>query len=173
MASLGVSATTQVVAYDATGGMYAGRLWFLMRWLGHAAVVVLDGGLTAWRAAGRRPKRETAPSSTPAHPIVFAARTRRSIRSSGHLPAARNCFFRDDLTAEGRFKAPDVLRAKFAAVLGFRPASAIIAQCGPSVTACHNPLAPEVAGLSGAALYPGSWSEWSAQPGAPVAQGET
>jgi len=89
----------------------------------------------------------------------------------GHIPGARNRLFRDNLAADGRFKAPAQLRAEFDAITGGRAADQLVAQCGSGVTACHNLLAMEVAGLAGAALYPGSWSEWSAQPGAPIATG--
>jgi len=90
----------------------------------------------------------------------------------GHIPGARNRLFKDNLAADGRFKPADRLRREFDAVTGGRPATEIVAQCGSGVTACHNLLAMEVAGLHGAALYPGSWSEYSAQPGALVATGE-
>lgn len=89
----------------------------------------------------------------------------------GHIPGARNRFFALNM-ANGRLKSPEALREEFSAALAGRPAGETIAQCGSGVTACHNLLAMEVAGLTGAALYPGSWSEWSAQPGAPVATGE-
>ncbi len=204
MATLGVSGTTQVVAYDAADGMYAARLWFLMRWLGHAAVAVLDGGLAGWRAAGR-PVEASPPRARPrgdlvarsslvptvdydavkavgasGERLIVDARAPDRFRGEnetldpigGHIPGARNRFFRDNLTRNGRFKAPEVLRAEFTALFGDRPATETVAQCGSGVTACHNLLAMEVAGLHGAALYPGSWSEWSAQPGAPVARGE-
>ena len=202
MAALGVSQATQVVAYDAANGMFAARLWFLMRWLGHAAVAVLDGGLAGWRAAGQgvetlvpRPRLRgdcvVRPSLVPtmdydaaraaseaAEHLIVDARAPDRFRGEnetldpvgGHIPGARNRFFRDNLEGN-RFKAPDVLRAEFAALLGDLPPTAVIAQCGSGVTACHNLLAMEVAGLHGAALYPGSWSEWSAQPNAPIARG--
>ena len=203
LAGLGVSTTTQVVAYDGTGGIYAARLWFLLRWLGHDAVAVLDGGLAGWRAAGEaveaappiaRPRGDLVarPSLVPTMDyeavkaaseagdrLIIDARAPDRFRGEnetldpvgGHIPGARNRFFRDNLTKEGRFKAPDVLRAEFTAVLNGRSASDTVAQCGSGVTACHNLLAMEVAGLRGAALYPGSWSDWSARPGAPIAQG--
>lgn len=89
----------------------------------------------------------------------------------GHIPGARNRLFKDNLGADGRFKPAAQLRSEFDAITGGRPAGDIVNQCGSGVTACHNLLAMEIAGLKGAALYPGSWSEWSAQPGAPIATG--
>jgi thiosulfate/3-mercaptopyruvate sulfurtransferase len=90
---------------------------------------------------------------------------------AGHIPGAVNRFFRENLAADGRFRSPDELRAAFDALHGERAPDAIVAQCGSGVTACHNLLAMEVAGRPGAALFPGSWSEWIARPGAPVATG--
>ncbi len=203
LAALGVSGTTQVVAYDAADGMFAARLWFLLRWLGHAAVAVLDGGLAGWRAAGQGvdavPPRPRPRGNLVARPSLVRTMDYEAVKAAGaagghlildarapdrfrgenetldpvggHIPGARNRFFRDNLTG-GHFKAPDVLRAEFTAVLGGRPAADVVAQCGSGVTACHNLLAMEIAGLPGAALYPGSWSEWCAQPDAPVARDE-
>ncbi|WP_395067838.1 sulfurtransferase [Paraburkholderia silvatlantica] len=89
----------------------------------------------------------------------------------GHIPNARNRFFRDNLDADGRFKSPDVLKQEISGIAGTSDGAALIGQCGSGVTACHNLLAMEVAGMPGAALYPGSWSEWSSRKGAPVATG--
>lgn len=89
---------------------------------------------------------------------------------AGHIPGAANRFFKDNLDADGRFKTPDALAADWHAVLGDRPASVSVMQCGSGVTACHNLLALAVAGMPGAKLYPGSWSEWIADPSRPVAR---
>lgn len=198
--SWGINQDTQVVAYDAHGGMFAARLWWLLRWLGHSAVAVLDGGLPAWQAAGH-PVSQAAPSPQRGNfvenaslvPQVDAATVLANIGSGGktvidaraadrfrgenetmdpvggHIPGAKNRFFKDNLDAEGRFKAPARLKADFSALVD-DPSRAIM-QCGSGVTACHNLLAMEVAGLQGAALYPGSWSEWCADPARPVATG--
>lgn len=196
VAAWGITPTTTVVAYDADGGMYAARAWWLLRWLGHEAVAVLDGGLPAWLAAGGAltadvpPQREGA-SPYPAAPqpalptrqadelagwLVVDARAGERYRGevepldsrAGHIPGAVNRFYKDNLLADGRFKPAAELRAAFAA-LG--EPTRQVHQCGSGVTACHNLLAMAVAGLPGAALYPGSWSEWSADPARPVATG--
>lgn len=196
----GVNDATQVVAYDAHGGMFAARLWWMMRWVGHEAVAVLDGGMAAWQAQGlpltaqvQTKPRGTITARAPLVSMVGAAEVLANIgggelvvvdarapdrfrgenetidAAGGHIPGARNRFFKDNLTPEGRFKDAGQLKAELAQVVG-DPAKAVM-QCGSGVTACHNLLALEVAGLKGAALYPGSWSEWSADPARPVATG--
>lgn len=203
MAALGLNADTQVVAYDNAGGMYAARLWWMLRWAGHPAVAVLDGGIAAWKAAGHAVSKDTPgvpaqgsfrlkPSLVStvsydevkanidsAERLVLDARAPDRFRGEnetmdpigGHIPGARNRLFKDNLGPDGRFKPTAQLRQEFDAITGGRPAAQLVNQCGSGVTACHNLLAMEVAGLRGAALYPGSWSEWSAQPGAPIATG--
>jgi thiosulfate/3-mercaptopyruvate sulfurtransferase len=196
----GINQDMQVVAYDAHGGMFAARLWWMLRWVGHEAVAVLDGGLPAWTAHGMALSAEPVsklrgtvnakPSpvpivdadhilqnlSRPAH-IVLDARSPDRFRgenetldpAGGHIPGAKNRFFKDNLLADGRFKPADRLRTEFTALIATPETT--IAQCGSGVTACHNLLAMEIAGLPGAALYPGSWSEWCADPARPVATG--
>lgn len=203
MSALGIGSDTQVVAYDNSGGLYAARLWWMLRWIGHGAVAVLDGGLAAWKAAGQPVVADLPPRPTPAplkarpplakavgyeqvranvdQPrwLVLDARAPDRFRGEnetldpqgGHIPGARNRLFRDNLQADGRFKPAAVLRADFDALLDGRASEAVVNQCGSGVSACHNLLAMEVAGLGGSMLYPGSWSEWCAQPGAPVATG--
>jgi thiosulfate/3-mercaptopyruvate sulfurtransferase len=196
----GINNDTQVVAYDAQGGMFAARLWWMLRWVGHEAVAVLDGGLQAWQARGGQletahPHREhgsvEARSSLAAtvevndvlvnlssgKRTIIDARAADRFRGEnetldpvgGHIPGAKNRVFKDNLQADGRFKSAQQLRAEFGALITSPQAS--IMQCGSGVTACHNLLAMEVAGLPGAALYPGSWSEWCADPSRPVATG--
>ncbi|MGV7208521.1 sulfurtransferase [Oxalobacteraceae bacterium A2-2] len=196
----GVNDDSQVVAYDAQGGMFAARLWWLLRWIGHAGVAVLDGGLAAWQAAGLplvtpvapRARGHIAERPTLTHTVtvdqvlanldsqactVVDARAPDRYRGEnetidpvgGHIPGAKNRFFKDNLQADGRFKEAAQLKQEFAPLFG-NPSQAIM-QCGSGVTACHNLLALEVAGLHGAALYPGSWSEWCADPARPVATG--
>lgn len=198
---LGVDDDSQVVAYDAHGGMFAARLWWMLRWVGHEAVAVLDGGLPAWQAAGQplvmeatppRPRGNIAPRASLVttvdvnevlHNVDHGGRTIVDARApdrfrgenetidpvGGHIPGAKNRFFKDNLQADGRFKAPEQLRTEWEAAVG-DPKDAIM-QCGSGVTACHNLLALEVAGMRGASLYPGSWSEWSADPARAVKTG--
>jgi thiosulfate/3-mercaptopyruvate sulfurtransferase len=196
----GIGDDTQVVAYDAHGGMFAARLWWLLRWLGHPAVAVLDGGLVAWQAAGlpmvTQTARRTPGDISDKHPLVSTvsaddvlanlasqARTVVDARApdryrgenetidpvGGHIPGAKNRFFKDNLGSDGRFKDAAQLKAEFAPLFGSAPQA--IMQCGSGVTACHNLLALEIAGLPGAALYPGSWSEWVGDASRPVATG--
>lgn len=191
----GVNDDSQVVAYDAQGGMFAARLWWMLRWAGHPAVAVLDGGLPAWTALGL-PLATDVPSPAPgklqqrpslvrtvgagdilAQPQleVLDARAPDRFRGEnetldpvgGHIPGAANRFFKDNLLPDGRFKPAGQLRSELGALVA-EPSSAVM-QCGSGVTACHNLLALEVAGLPGAALYPGSWSEWCSDPSRPVA----
>ena len=199
--SWGINPGTQVVAYDAHGGMFAARLWWLLRWVGHASVAVLDGGLPAWQAQGLPMSTESSSARVPGtiaeraplvgtisanevlkniesgEKIVLDARAADRFRGEnetmdpvgGHIPGAKNRFFKDNLQADGRFKSADQLKTDFGALVD-DPARAIM-QCGSGVTACHNLLALEVAGMPGAALYPGSWSEWCSDPARPVASG--
>ncbi|HEX9812224.1 MAG TPA: sulfurtransferase [Burkholderiales bacterium] len=197
----GVSNNTQVVAYDDAGGMYAARLWWMLRWLGHDKVAVLDGGLPAWRQAGYGVTRDT-PEIEPASfewrlsdqpvetdyvvshlhdPDVLLLDARGADRFrgenetidpvAGHIPGAVSRPFRDNLNADGRFRSPQDLRKAFASLLGKHRIDNVVAYCGSGVSACHNLLALTLAGFDGAKLYPGSWSEWCSDPGRPIATG--
>ena len=218
MRSVGVDDDTRVVAYDNAGGVYASRLWWMLRWAGHRKVAVLDGGFATWKAAGHPTATTPAsaaattasthqPATAPASPgrftlreplvatisyadlrarlgdktlLVIDARSPDRFRGEnetldpigGHIPGAANRFFRDNLAVDGRFKPAAELRQSIVAITGDRAVGELVHQCGSGVTACHNLLAMEVAGLSGAALYPGSWSEWCAQPDAQIATGQ-
>ncbi len=196
----GVSQSSQVVAYDAHGGMFAARLWWMLRWVGHEAVAVLDGGLPAWTADGMwlsteysSKVRGNITASAAISSIVTVeeivanlsggslslidARAPDRYRGEnetldpigGHIPGAKNRFFKDNLESDGSFKAANQLRTEFEAMIAL-PGKTVM-QCGSGVTACHNLLAMEIAGLPGAALYPGSWSEWCADPSRPIATG--
>ena len=195
---LGINPKTTVIAYDNHGSVYASRLWWMLKASGHAHVQVLDGGLSAWNGSiGTIPPVVT-PLKTAIEPqdwigsvtvdameewltdskgqCVVDARAEDRFRGEnetldpigGHIPGALNRFFKHNLSA-GQLKSPDALRAEFIALLGNTLASDVIHQCGSGVSACHNLLAMEVAGLSGSRLYVGSWSEWCADPKRPVA----
>lgn len=201
LGACGIDRTTQVVAYDDAGGMYAARLWGLLRWLGHERVAVLDGGYRAWcddarpvATAIRKPVPRTFAASiqpvmvgvaevlgqldAPAMLIVdarspdrFRGENETLDTVGGHIPGATNRFFKDNLTADGRFKPAPELRSAFLSILGEHQTGSIVHQCGSGVTACHNLLAMEHAGLPGSRIYAGSWSEWCADPTRPVATG--
>jgi len=197
----GLRPTDQVVAYDASGGTAAARLWWMLRWLGHEAVAVLDGGFNAWRKEGRPvtasvPRIE--PTRYPGKPradaevdaarivahlghadmMIIDARSAERYRGekepidpvAGRIPGSRNRFCGLNLAPDGRFKDAATLRSEFDALLDGLVPGAVVHSCGSGVAACHNLLAMEVAGLSGSRLYPGSWSEWIADPARPREQ---
>ena len=198
----GIDDTTEVIAYDQNQGTYAARPWWMLRWLGHDAVAVLDGGFDKWRREAHpvstevprlpvrkfipRPRRITVDAAgvqanldTKALLVVDARgaeRFRGDVEPldpvAGHIPGAVNRPFTKNLSTDGTFKAPAALRTEYLAMLQGRSADTIVHQCGSGVTACHNLLAMEIAGLRGARLYPGSWSEWCADPARPVARGD-
>ena len=198
---LGIGPDTPVVAYDRQGGPYAARLWWMLRWMGHAQVAVLDGGTKAWLAAGGTLTTDAAaPAPLPPYPARPALATLLDTRTlaarlgriplidaragarfrgetepldpvAGHIPGALNRFFQENLGADGRFKPAAELRASFAPLIGLASPADAVHSCGSGVTACHNLLAMEHAGLAGSALYGGSWSEWCADPSRPVARG--
>jgi thiosulfate/3-mercaptopyruvate sulfurtransferase len=204
---LGIGNATQVIAYDDAGGSFAARLWWLLRWLGHRSVAVLDGGIKAWTSAGgalesgeAKPLPKEIPGgrvspradsaavidtndiaaflTDPGNLLVDARAAERFAGSvepidavAGHIAGAVNHPFSANLAPDGRFlPAPDLKRL-WASRLAGREAAHLAAMCGSGVTACHNLLSLEVAGLSGAKLYAGSWSEWIRDPNRPVARG--
>lgn len=201
--SIGLSDDRQLVVYDADTGSFAGRLWWLARWIGHQAVAVLDGGFRAWREAGYplsadvpAPRAGGSLSERPAlasslgaadlladlphrRRLVIDARAPERWRGDtepldpvgGHIPGALNRPLQLNLRPDGRFKPAEVLRQEFEALLAGRDPSQAVHSCGSGVSACHNLLAMQHAGLVGASLYPGSWSEWCADPSRPVAHG--
>jgi thiosulfate/3-mercaptopyruvate sulfurtransferase len=202
LAGLGVGERTQVVACDSHGGMFAARLWWLLRWLGHEPVAVLDGGIPAWVAGGGaltrevpRPRRPVGFRRRPSlvsvvtvdevldgmetgemtvvdarSPDRFAGQNETIDPVAGHIPGAINRFYRENLRPDDCFKSPDLLRWEFEALFAGRSVERSAMQCGSGITACHNLLALDVAGLSGSALYAGSWSEWCSDPTRPVAR---
>jgi thiosulfate/3-mercaptopyruvate sulfurtransferase len=190
MRRLGLAAGRQVVAYDRQGGMYAARLWWMLRWLGHAEVAVLDGDWDGeWSSESPRAEPSAWQPGAPLVESIDAAtllaqlgrvrlidarapeRFRGDVepldRAAGHIPGASNRFFKDNLASDGRFKPAERLREE----LQVLAAGDVVHQCGSGVTACHNLLAMAHAGLNPGRLYVGSWSEWSADPARPVAKG--
>jgi thiosulfate/3-mercaptopyruvate sulfurtransferase len=201
--SLGIANDTQAVVYDQDVGMYASRLWWMLRYMGHDAVAVLDGGWARWRQEGRpvRSGDETRPATSYAArvrpelivgvenvaaavsdpetvlvdaraPERFEGRSEALDRVAGHIPGAINRFFRQNVGDAGTFLPPDQLRASLQQTLAGQAPGRAIMYCGSGVTACHKLLALEHAGLPGAKLYPGSWSEWCSDPDRPVATGK-
>jgi thiosulfate/3-mercaptopyruvate sulfurtransferase len=216
VSQLGIGADTQVVVHDDHTGQSAGRFWWMLRWLGHEGVAVLDGGFKGWEASGfpidsdpisasppvaivpAAPLPEVATgASGPLAPTVTTPDMLVNLRShaatvvdaragaryrgetepldpvAGHIPGALNRPFQENLLPDGRFKSAADLKNEFAALLGDAAPQDVIHQCGSGVSACHNLLAMAHAGLPGSRLYPGSWSEWCADPGRPVAIGAT
>jgi len=198
----GIDAGVQVVAYDQGNGAYGARAWWLLRWLGHEQVAVLDGGFAAWQEAGLPVSREPAtrtPRTFTARvkdgAFVTAAQVQQALAShsialidargadrfagenetidpvAGHVPGAANRPFAKNLDARSRFLPTEELRRQWTQLLGARPPAEVVTMCGSGVTACHNLLALELAGLPGAKLYAGSWSEWIRDRGRPVAKG--
>ncbi|MDP9082900.1 MAG: sulfurtransferase [Pseudomonadota bacterium] len=204
LSRLGVSDADQVVAYDAADGSFAARLWWMLRWLGHASVAVLDGGFKAWSAAGGAVESGDLPpgrnqflpraAASGQALIVSTAAVIEALRDpqttladaraaerfdgtvepidpvAGHVPGAVNHPFTQNLDASGRFLPAAQLRERWQERLAGRSPRNLIAMCGSGVTACHNLLSLEVAGLSGAKLYAGSWSEWIRDPRRPIAK---
>ncbi len=200
-ARLGIGTATQVVAYDQQQGMYASRLWWMLRRLGHDAVAVLDGGFEKWRRDGR-PVTTDVPQVEPAvfairrvastidaatllaslperSLVVVDARSPERFRGeaepldpvAGRIPGSINRPASQNLTGAFTFKPAADLRADFERLLGATPADKVVHSCGSGVTACHNLLAMQIAGFGETKLYPGSWSEWCADSSRPVARG--
>ena len=199
---LGIADDMQVVACDQDNGMYASRLWWLLRWMGHDAVAVLDGGLMKW-IGENRPLRSNVETRTPRHfqgsprpgwmmtadetagavggrdwqlvdarsPDRYRGENETIDKVAGHIPGAVNHFFKWNVGDDGVFRSADEIRDRIRASIGDVSPERVICYCGSGVTACQNLLAFEHAGLSGARLFPGSWSEWSSDPARPIEQG--
>lgn len=200
----GLRPATQVVVYDDAGGMFAARAWWMLRWMGHDAVQVLDGGWRAWAglsgaslstAPTHRPAGDTshlkphldwvlstddvlAHLDQPERMQLIDARAPDRFRGEnetidpvgGHIPGAINRFFQLNLDAQGAWRPANELRQAFDALLDGRDTRSVVHQCGSGVTACHNLLAMEIAGLPGSRLYAGSWSAWCAIPEHPMSR---
>lgn len=200
LGEIGIGPATQVVVYDDAQGMIAGRLWWLLRWLGHDRVALLDGGMQSWQAAGGT-LTDVVPTMSPClfvpqaqdhlveadyvlerietpnmhlvdgrGPDRFRGENETIDPVGGHIPGAVNRFFKDNLLPDGRFKPAAELRAEWLALLAGSPPDLVVHQCGSGVSACLNMVAMEIAGLPGSRLYAGSWSEWCADAGRPVAR---
>jgi thiosulfate/3-mercaptopyruvate sulfurtransferase len=197
----GIDGSVRVVVYDDQGGAMASRLWWLLRYLGHEKVYLMDEGFTAWKNAGfpvtdatppiRVPKKfvpqpqndmlvgvnEVRRAITERTDILFDSRDPRRYAGleetidpvAGHIPTARNRFWKDNLNNDGSWKTAEELQERFKAV---KQDDSIIVYCGSGVTACPNVLALEEAGFLNVKLYAGSWSDWISYEGNLVAVGE-
>ncbi len=198
LGALGIGDHDTVIAYDDAGGVIAARLVWMLRALGHRAAV-LDGGLSAWTGALQteaviRPAAHFTPAPWPAErlasieqvavagnagEILIDARDLVRYRGgpdpvdprSGHIPGAASMPARENTDASGLLLGVEQLRDRFEAA-GIEAGTPVISYCGSGVTACHNLLALEHAGLGQGRLYPGSWSQWSADPSRPIAIGD-
>ena len=198
----GVHPTAQVVVYDQHNGSYAARLWWMLRALGHANAAVLDGGWLAWLRAGGAEDAVVPPLRSGRYAarcgsgwvttskleqelasgdcVLVDARSAVRYRGeqepidrvAGHVPGAFNRPYTENLNGNETFRSPAVLRAQWTALLGGRVPGSVVHMCGSGVTACHNLLAMELAGIRGSRLYAGSWSEWIRDPRRPVARGD-
>jgi len=198
LSAWGVDENTRVVAYDQHNGAFASRLWWLLHASGHRAVSVLDGGIAAWLQAGlplqqaipqrpalARPRNEfsgwldaTEVEQALARDQIllvdarsaerFAGRNETIDPVAGHVPGAVSHPLTDNLAADGRFLDARELRRRWQVTLRGRRAEEVVSMCGSGITACHNLLALEIAGLAGGRLYAGSWSEWIRDPARPV-----
>ena len=200
LSAWGIGPETQVVCYDAQANAYAGRLWWLLRWLGHERVAVLDGGLKAWEE-GNHALDTAAPRISPDTfrgvpcgdmfvtteelAAQLDARTCRilDVRAperftgekepidpvAGHIPGARNLPYQSNLDASECYLPPEALKKMYRRVLDDMPPERCVVMCGSGVTACQSLIALELAGMKGAKLYAGSWSEWIRDPRRPVA----
>jgi len=197
----GIDGSVRVVAYDDQGGAMASRFWWLLRYMGHDQVYVMDQGFTAWKDAGYPVTDAPPPVRVPA---TFVPRlradmlagvddVRRAVRerwaalidsrepsryrgeaepidaAAGHIPSARNRFWKDALDADGRWLSGERQRQRFA---DWNADDPLIVYCGSGVTACPNVLALEEAGFRNVRLYAGSWSDWISYPENPIATGE-
>jgi len=201
LARWGWTPHTRVVAYDsANGALAAARLWWMLRLVGAREVAVLDGGWAAWQASGLPVEREARPHAPSRVAVEFdpaqiiytdelqallqnillldaraAPRFRGEVEPidpvAGHVPGAHNRPFSDNLGTDGRFKPAAQLHDELAALLGGQAPENVVHMCGSGVTACHNLLAMEHAGLLGSRVYAPSWSGYISNPARPIARG--
>lgn len=201
LARWGIHPESQVVVYDQGSGAFAARLWWLLRAVGHDRVALLDGGWPAWLAAGGQPGDRPPAESPgavdlrPGSGWVTTDEVEANLRAqkfvlvdargaeryagvyepidavAGHIPGALNRPFESNLGGDGLFRPADALRRDWLDLLGAVPARDVVHMCGSGVTACHNLLSMELAGLAASRLYVGSWSEWQSRNYRPVATG--
>ena len=194
---LGIDGDKQVVVYDDANGAYAARLWWMLRYMGHPAVAVLDGGWAAWQEAGLPTDSgvETNPKTlftggphsewlvrieeVPQQRLLVDSRAPARYRGetepldpqAGHIPGAVNYWYEQNWGEDGRYLPPEQLRPQLQELLGEAPPELVTFYCGSGVSACANLLALAHAGLGPGRLYVGSWSEWSRDPDREVATG--
>jgi len=197
----GVNKNTQVVIYDSAEGAFAARMWWMLRWLGHDAVALLNGGFERWQNEGH-PVTAKLPDLTPRQfiaqpnadmlidadavetarqagkiiidargPDRFAGQNETLDPIGGHVPSAINMPFMGNLAENKTFLSENELKDRFTQVFGQTPSEEVINMCGSGVTACHNLLAMEMIGMTDSKLYVGSWSDWITTPSRPVATG--
>lgn len=201
LGELGIDGSKTVVAYDDQGGAMASRLWWLLRFLSHQRVYVLDGGYSQWKSAGYPVTDAATPAAAPA---LFSPKVQRQMlisiqelkeklgaeevalidsrepkrylgleepidKVAGHIPSARNYFWKDVLDGSGHWKQADALQERFGDV---HPQDEVIVYCGSGVTACPNVLALSEAGYTKVRLYAGSWSDWISYEENPIVVGE-
>ena len=198
--NLGIRNKDQIVAYDDVGGMYAARFWWMMRWLGHENVALLDGGIQQWEEkleSGQNPARtkksffssskmvtklieindlaELLQNTGSKEVNLFDARPRERFaglnepidKTAGHIPGATCLPFQENLDPDLRFKKAKKLKARFEEIYGDRILEGVC-YCGSGVSACHNILAANIAGLGELTLFAGSWSEWIEDSSRPI-----
>jgi thiosulfate/3-mercaptopyruvate sulfurtransferase len=189
----GLRPSDRIVCYDGGNGAMAARLWWMLRWVGHEAVAVLDGGLAKWLKEGRPVAADIPSFANTQYPlklradaVITATSLEKKLKGfvlvdarapvryrgeqepidpiAGRIPGALNRFNAENVSSDGTFRPAERLKEDFQSLLGSRSPEEVIHYCGSGVAACHNLLAMEIAGLPGARLYAGSWSEWSADP---------
>jgi len=194
----GIDPDTQVVCYDRQQNAIAARLWFLLRWMGHERVAVLDGGWDKWLhekhptthdtppvAAREFQAREALVATITAEEIMqpmddelqiidvrgaqrFAGEEEPTDPVAGHIPGAINLPYPKNLDAHDCFLPAEALQAMYQRIFQDTPASRSVFMCGSGVTACHSLIALHIAAIPGARLYAGSWSDWIQDPARPV-----